>query len=215
MLGYPLGASRIPDVDSPAQVRHPSRHSGAVRSFIASEPIPPCFSREPTTPVLGSARLSGERAIFVSAKVAKTIAPGMPVSATSCYRNCPAMLADHAPARTRASMRSNMRALPAGSAVLLGAMQRHVGRFVGGHPWPHRKPEWAPRMARFRRAKGMESRSGAPPASPQVVQRLGEAVRVRAFGLGQRLEPVGDFLETFVARGLGHAGIHVGVFVGF
>src|SRR6185437_12664199 len=39
-------------------------------------------------------------------------------------------------------------------------------------------------------------------ALPQLVERLGEAVRVRTFGLGERLEPVGDFLEAFVARGL-------------
>src|SRR6185437_9411344 len=47
-------------------------------------------------------------------------------------------------------------------------------------------------------------------ALPQLVERLGEAVRVRTFGLGERLEPVGDFLEAFVARGLRHARIHVG-----
>src|SRR5579871_3038868 len=33
-------------------------------------------------------------------------------------------------------------------------------------------------------------------------------------GLGQGLEPVGDLVKAFVARGLGHARIHVGVFVG-
>ena len=31
--------------------------------------------------------------------------------------------------------------------------------------------------------------------------------------LGQRLEPVGDFIEAFFARRLGHAGIHIGIFV--
>ena len=40
-----------------------------------------------------------------------------------------------------------------------------------------------------------------------------EAVRVRTLGLGQRFEPVGDLLETFLARGLGHARVHVGVLV--
>ena len=34
-------------------------------------------------------------------------------------------------------------------------------------------------------------------------------------GLGQSLEPVGDLGEAFLARGLGHARIHIGVFVGF
>ncbi len=33
--------------------------------------------------------------------------------------------------------------------------------------------------------------------------------------LRQGLEPVGDLVEAFAARGLGHARIHVGVFVGF
>ena len=41
-----------------------------------------------------------------------------------------------------------------------------------------------------------------------------EAAGVGAFGLGQGLEPVGDFVEAFVARGARHARIHVGVFVG-
>src|SRR6185437_271713 len=50
--------------------------------------------------------------------------------------------------------------------------------------------------------------------SAQLVQRLGEAVRMRALRLGQGLEPVGDFLEAFLARGLGHARVHVGVLVG-
>ncbi len=34
-------------------------------------------------------------------------------------------------------------------------------------------------------------------------------------GLGQGLEPVGDLVEAFVARGAGHARVHVGVLVGF
>src|SRR6185312_6450135 len=50
--------------------------------------------------------------------------------------------------------------------------------------------------------------------SAQLVQRLGEAVRMRALGLGQGLEPVGHLVKTFVARGLGHARVHVGVLVG-
>src|ERR1700761_6259170 len=33
-------------------------------------------------------------------------------------------------------------------------------------------------------------------------------------GFRQGLEPVGDFVKAFAARGLGHARIHVGVFVG-
>ena len=38
---------------------------------------------------------------------------------------------------------------------------------------------------------------------------------MRALCLGERLEPVGDFVEAFFARRTGHAGIHVGIFVGF
>ena len=35
------------------------------------------------------------------------------------------------------------------------------------------------------------------------------------FRLRERLEPVCDLVKTFVARGLGHPRIHVGIFVGF
>ena len=35
------------------------------------------------------------------------------------------------------------------------------------------------------------------------------------FGLRQGFEPIGDLVETFLAGGLGHARIHVGVLVGF
>src|SRR5688500_19626658 len=52
-----------------------------------------------------------------------------------------------------------------------------------------------------------QSRSG------DFAEGLGEAVGVRAFRLGQRLEPVGDLVEAFLARGLGHARVHVGVLV--
>src|SRR5581483_12399260 len=49
--------------------------------------------------------------------------------------------------------------------------------------------------------------------SAERIQRLLEAVGMRAFGLGKRLEPVGDLAETFVARLLGHARVHIGVLV--
>ena len=45
------------------------------------------------------------------------------------------------------------------------------------------------------------------------IERLLEPVGVRALRLGERLEPVGDFLEAFVARLLRHARVHVGVLV--
>ena len=38
---------------------------------------------------------------------------------------------------------------------------------------------------------------------------------MRAFGFGEGFEPVRDFIEAFFAGGAGHAGIHVGVFMGF
>src|SRR3990172_11543464 len=46
----------------------------------------------------------------------------------------------------------------------------------------------------------------------QLVQGLLEAVRVRALGFGQRLEPIGDFRESFGAVGLLHSLIHFLVF---
>src|SRR3982751_4535701 len=45
------------------------------------------------------------------------------------------------------------------------------------------------------------------------VESLLESIRVRAFGLRQRFEPVGNFREPFFARLLRHARIHVTVFV--
>src|SRR5690349_3113355 len=42
-----------------------------------------------------------------------------------------------------------------------------------------------------------------------------EAVRVRPFGLRERLEPVRDFGEPFFARLLRHARVHVAVLVRF
>ena len=48
----------------------------------------------------------------------------------------------------------------------------------------------------------------------QLGECLGVAIGMRALGLGQRLEPVRHFVMTFVTRGLGHAGVHVGVLVG-
>src|SRR6266478_1037144 len=46
------------------------------------------------------------------------------------------------------------------------------------------------------------------------VERLLEAAGMRLPGLCERLEPVGDFVEAFLAGGAGHARIHVGVSVG-
>ncbi len=49
----------------------------------------------------------------------------------------------------------------------------------------------------------------------QIVQSLLEAVGMRALSLCQCFKPVGDFIKTFFPRGLGHARIHVGVFMSF
>src|SRR6266446_8423878 len=46
------------------------------------------------------------------------------------------------------------------------------------------------------------------------VEHLSEAAGMRLPGLGERLEPVGDLVEAFLAGCAGHARIHVGVFVG-
>src|SRR5262249_19202846 len=45
-------------------------------------------------------------------------------------------------------------------------------------------------------------------------EHLLEATDERFPGLGERLEPVGDLVEAFLAGNAGHARIHVGVFVG-
>src|SRR5215813_15556245 len=51
-------------------------------------------------------------------------------------------------------------------------------------------------------------------SASERVQRLLETIGVRALGLGERLEPVGDLAEALFARRLGHPRIHVGVLVG-
>ena len=49
--------------------------------------------------------------------------------------------------------------------------------------------------------------------SAQFVESLGEATGVGTLGLRQGLEPVGDFVEAFLAGCAGHARIHISVFV--
>ncbi len=58
-------------------------------------------------------------------------------------------------------------------------------------------------------------RAGASTPAHQRVERLLVAVGVTALGLGERLEPVGDFTEALFPGDLRHAGVHVGVLVGF
>src|SRR5229473_1425404 len=61
----------------------------------------------------------------------------------------------------------------------------------------------------IRRQSGGGDRGGGvretPPPSfvclPECVERLLEAAGMRLLGLGQGLEPVGDLLEAFLARG--------------
>ena len=122
-----------------------SRNTSDRRSG-ASNPFLPLASTKPFR--IGFARLGGERVAFCfGRKSPKTIAPGMTVSPTSCRRNFPAVLADRAPARTRTSLCSDMRALLARSAALLGVVQRRVFCSDGGHPWPRAKRESMPRFA--------------------------------------------------------------------
>src|SRR5262249_43413418 len=68
--------------------------------------------------------------------------------------------------------------------------------------------------------RGRPCSPGIPPGrawprrSGHGVEGFLEAAGVRLLGLGQGLEPVRDLLETLVAGGFRHAGIHVGVLVG-
>src|SRR5215472_12442272 len=52
------------------------------------------------------------------------------------------------------------------------------------------------------------------PLTSKCVERCLEASGMRLSGLGERLEPVGDLVEAFLASGACHARIDVGVFVG-
>src|SRR5690349_21843740 len=47
----------------------------------------------------------------------------------------------------------------------------------------------------------------------ETLEALREAAGVAALGLGQRLEPLGDFREALVAGGLRHARVHLRVLV--
>src|SRR4051794_5433555 len=48
----------------------------------------------------------------------------------------------------------------------------------------------------------------------EALETLGEAPGVALLGPGQRLEPVGNVVEAFVAGSTGEAGVHLGVLVG-
>jgi hypothetical protein len=50
---------------------------------------------------------------------------------------------------------------------------------------------------------------------PERIGGLVEAARVGLRGLREGLEPIRDFGKTFLARGLGHPRIHVGILIGF
>src|SRR5690606_41688132 len=65
----------------------------------------------------------------------------------------------------------------------------------------------------WRAGSRLAQRPAGPPRSGQRLEGLRELVRVRALCLGERLEPVGDLVEAFVASRLGHARVHVGVLV--
>jgi hypothetical protein len=75
--------------------RSPTRHVPVARPSLRSGP-PSAFNSAVHAELVG-----GERATFCfGRKWPKTIAPGMPVSSTSCCRNCPVLLAPSGPART-------------------------------------------------------------------------------------------------------------------
>src|ERR1700741_897722 len=48
----------------------------------------------------------------------------------------------------------------------------------------------------------------------ETFEALPEAAGVALLGAGERLEPLRDLVEALVARGLGEAGVHLGLLVG-
>ena len=113
------------------------RPSSSFRGWPKARTRNPAFRHSGTTTCLSfSARLQGERATFVSAKVAKTMALDAMATATSCCRDSPARLAEQRPRRTRTSLCSNMRRLPRRSAAPLGIAYSAGKLAQHGHPWP-------------------------------------------------------------------------------
>ena len=88
-----------------------------------------------TTSMSFSARLPGERATFVSAKVAKTIRAGRNGLADIVSARLPLLLASRAPARTRTSLCSDIAPFATHPAAMLGATRRRR-RSLRHHPWP-------------------------------------------------------------------------------
>src|SRR5688572_21106103 len=78
--------------------------------------------------------------------------------------------------------------------------------------WPRPRRARLPPCVRAASRPASETPRRAP--SLESVERLLETAGVRLLGLRQRLEPLGDVLEAFFARGLGHRRIHLGVLVG-
>src|SRR6185312_9210905 len=120
---------------------------------------------------------------------------------------------------------SNTRRISASSftgSVKSGFCQS-IGWRVGASRLPSREVmvggEW--RIANGKKGKWRVAALFAIRHSPfayllaERVERLLEASGMALFRFRESLEPVGDFIETFRARGLGHARIHVGVFVRF
>src|SRR3954470_616022 len=94
--------------------------------------------------------------------------------------------------------RSSSRSSAAGS--LNSALRQSSGCREGASRLPSRMPVSDVLMARARSDR---------------VESLLETIGVRALGLRERLEPVGDLGEPFFARLLRHARVHVAVFVRF
>src|SRR5690625_1661796 len=59
-------------------------------------------------------------------------------------------------------------------------------------------------------------RQSPPPQGSSVegIERLLETAGMALLRLGQGLEPVGDFVEAFLARRTGHTGVHIRVLIG-
>ena len=104
-------------------------------------------------------------------------------------------------------------------ALQLGVERRIIVELVG--PPVDRMASW-----RLEAALACDFRvghiDGPDPEGPgrfylvvESVECFLEAVSVRALCLGERLEPVCDFVEAFIACRLRHARVHVGVLMGF
>ena len=161
--------------------------------------------RSGSTSLSFSSRLAGERfrslsraSYFCFGKSSQNHCAGHDDLADIASARSPLVLADRAPARTRPSLASDMRALLARSAARRGVMQRRGYRFDDGHPWPCSKRELttcfvAPRAQEARRTGPLrrgETRTIRPAGRAQGIalawpprhgRRLGQARSRRTY----------------------------------